>query len=169
MTEYPTVKLVRISELFGFYRNFLFSSDISIATSVSISPQINHEHFLDLAIERVFKEDGGVLGFLKLAMNQCKIFKTENAKSFDLLCKIIELYPKKVVQYATNTVIVSILLVVSNQSNRLYLFSQTKKTVSCNENNVIFFVCVFAILNRFAHNLFVRCKHQQRKRRRRLQ
>lgn len=73
--------------------------------------------FLDLAIERVFKEDGGVLGFLKLTINQCKVFKNENVKSFDLLCKIIELHPEKVAQYATNTIIVSIFYF-----NRIYCF-----------------------------------------------
>lgn len=69
----------------------------------------------DLAIERVFKEDGSVLGFLKLTLSQSKVFKTENVSSFDLLCKIIELYPKKVVQHATNTIMVSVISI-----NRIY-------------------------------------------------
>lgn len=111
----------------------------------------------DLAIERVFEEDGSVLGFLKLTLSQSKVFKTENVSSFDLLCKIIELYPKKVAQYATNTIIVSVVSIKS-----VVLLYKIKG----NGIEVIkHFAYLLVISNRFVYSIFVQCKHQQKKRR----
>lgn len=63
--------------------------------------------FLDLAIDKVFADNGGILGFLKCCSNQSKLFKNENIKSFELLAKVIELYKTKVKDYATNAIVVS--------------------------------------------------------------
>lgn len=65
------------------------------------------ETFLDLAIERVFADNGGILGFLKFCLSQWKVFKSESVKSFELLAKVIELHPTKVKKYATNAILVS--------------------------------------------------------------
>lgn len=57
--------------------------------------------FSDLAVAKVFSEDGGVLGFVKLCLPQCKIFKDEIVKAFELFVKVIESYPNKVISMAT--------------------------------------------------------------------
>lgn len=62
---------------------------------------------LDLAIDKVLSGDGGVLGFVKLCQKQCKTFRTEVVRSFELFVKIIELYPQKILLYAKDIVIVS--------------------------------------------------------------
>lgn len=56
---------------------------------------------------KVFSDDGGVLGFVKLCLKQSKTFKDEIIKSFELFVKVIESYPRKVIPYATDVVIVS--------------------------------------------------------------
>lgn len=61
----------------------------------------------DLAVEKVFSDNGGVLGFVKLCLKQSKTFKDEIIKSFELFVKVIELYPRKVDRHASNVVIVS--------------------------------------------------------------
>lgn len=94
----------------------------------------------DLAISKVFSEDGGVLGFVKLCLQQSKVFKSETVKSFDLFVKIIELYPTKIPKYATNVVIVR-----NIPQNRLI---STLKNSSIQSFNLGF---------RFVFNIYVQC------------
>lgn len=58
----------------------------------------------DLAIDKVFSGDGGVLGFLKLSLSLSGTFVRENNKAFDLFIKITELHKEKVAKYATSVV-----------------------------------------------------------------
>lgn len=61
----------------------------------------------DLRIDKVFSENGGLIGFHKLAIKHHKLFKDENVKIFKLYDKIIGLHTKKVPPYAVRIVNVS--------------------------------------------------------------
>lgn len=54
----------------------------------------------DFRIDKVFSENGGLIGFQKLAIKSNKLFKDENVKIFKLYGKIIELHEKKMPPYA---------------------------------------------------------------------
>ncbi|XP_031631692.1 DNA-dependent protein kinase catalytic subunit-like [Contarinia nasturtii] len=68
------------------------------------------ENEIDLAVAKVFSEDGGVLGFMKLCLKNMsqkdKPFHESTIKSFDLFIKIIKLYPQKVDNCADIVVII---------------------------------------------------------------
>lgn len=66
--------------------------------------------FTDLAVAKVFSEEGGVLGFVKhylRTMSKDKPFQDATKKAFDLFVKIINIYPEKVKNFAEIVVIVS--------------------------------------------------------------
>lgn len=107
----------------------------------------------DLAVAKVFSENGGVLGFVKLCLKQIKTFKDEAIKSFELFSKIIKLYPNKVESLATNVVVVSRSSLIMHYFFGIFNFELT---------------LIFEF-NRFVYSTFARCKQlQERKTKRAL-
>lgn len=104
MIEFRKMKLVR----FPLNQCVPFENDDQM-------PYITFDFWVsDLAVDKVFSENGGVLGFVKLCLKQLKTFKSETVKAFELFTKITELYPSRVSSHATDVVIVRRILFYYN-------------------------------------------------------
>lgn len=92
--------------------------------------------FLDLAIERVFDEDTGLVKFLTLSIKKNKQFKSQNIKVLQLIAQLIQTFKQKIIPYAVQIQKVGLILFNKRTNKQEEVF-----TVNNNNKKRILIYC----------------------------